>query len=199
MPPYFTLGFDQNMMAQSRNVVRVTIGELRTVAHLCKYGRPLWNALFPQEGIDEVLDLARLKLTNGETFDSQNPDHVLAVLSQRLCIDLALAAEAMALADRSVACHMRLLIGVSSSDRQVLHTHSPSEPVLALGAVDILYKEAGLWKPVLNTFSKSLCESGLVDKGFIGELAARTLLLVARDFTERWGRPFKVSSSYALP
>jgi hypothetical protein len=40
--PYFALGFDQNMVAQNRQQTSVTIGELRTIAYLCKYGRPLY-------------------------------------------------------------------------------------------------------------------------------------------------------------
>ena len=63
------------------------------------------------------------------------------------------------------------------------YTRSPSEPVLALCAADILCGEAGRWALVLMTFCKSLCEGGLVDKGLLGEFAARTLLLIARDFT----------------
>jgi hypothetical protein len=130
-----------------------------------------------------VIDTACLKLTNGCPFDDQSRDHVLAVLSQRLCVEPVLAgSEAIELADQSVAHHMRLLTGVSS-DHRVLYTYSPSEPVLVLGAVDIIYKKAKRWGPVLNTFSKHLCEAGLVEKGLIGELGARTLLLIARDFT----------------
>jgi len=34
---------------------------------------------------------------------------------------------------------------------------------------------------VLNTFSRQLCEAGLVEKGLLGELASRLLLLVAHD------------------
>jgi hypothetical protein len=42
MGPYFALGFDQNMVAQNRKQTSVTIGGLRTIAYLCKYGRPLY-------------------------------------------------------------------------------------------------------------------------------------------------------------
>ena len=64
---------------------------------------------------DDMIENARMKLTNAATFNAQNSDHVLAVLSQRLSIDLVLAAsEAIEYADRSVATHMRLLTGISS-------------------------------------------------------------------------------------
>ena len=73
-------------------------------------------------------------------FNSEDVDHVLAVLSQRLCVDPVLAkTETIGLTDRSVqvANHMRLFTGVSD-DRRALYTYSPSEPALVLGAVDII-------------------------------------------------------------
>jgi hypothetical protein len=109
---------------------------------------------------------------------------VFAVLSQRLCVNPVLASsEAMALADRSVGHHMRLLTGVAPNGC-TLYTYSPSEPILALAAASILHSEGhdSFWGPVLDTFSKRLCESGLVEKGLLGELAAQTLLIIARDF-----------------
>jgi hypothetical protein len=87
----------------------------------------------------------------------------------------------MELADHSVAHHMRLLTGVSP-DRRTFYTCSPSEPILALAAAEIIYSEAAPWADILNSFSAKLCKAGLVEKGLLGELGARTLLLIARDF-----------------
>ena len=117
---------------------------------------------------------------------------MFAVLSQRLCIETVLVgSEAIALADRSVAHHMRLITGISA-DRRTFYTYSPSEPILVLGAVNILYNTGDVNRlgRVLDTFSKHLCSSGLVEKGFTGELGARILLLLARDFAapEEHGR-----------
>ena len=129
---------------------------------------------------DDFIENARMKLTNAATFNAQDSHHVLAVLSQRLSIDLVLAAsEAIDYADRSVANHMRLLTSISSRPRTI-YTYSPSEPILALAAARLLSSH-DIWADVLNTFSKSLCQLGVVEKGLIGELAARTLLLIARD------------------
>ncbi|KAF8525579.1 hypothetical protein BU17DRAFT_74439 [Hysterangium stoloniferum] len=108
-----------------------------------------------------------------------------AVLSQRLCLDPVLTgSEAIQLADRSVAHHMRLLTGFSDNS-EIFYTHSPSEPILVLGSIDILYNtlDAKRLRNVLHTLSRDLCSAGLVEKGVLGELGARTLLLVARDFT----------------
>jgi len=128
--------------------------------------------------------MASSKLTNGEVFNDQNVDHVFAVLSQRLSIEPVLVgSEAVQLADRSVSHHMKLITGMST-DRRAFYTYSPSEPTLVLGAANILYntEDDRRLGRVLDTFSKHLCSSGLVEKGLTGELGARVLLLLARDF-----------------
>ena len=200
LPPYIALDFDQNVLANNRKPVIFTMGELKSIAHLSKYGRPLyailifygkgysfyvrWHAqLLADENLN-VVDLASLKLTDRSSFDALNNDHVLAVLSQRLCIDPVLASsEAVALADRSVAYHMRILTGISAEGKE-FHTYSPSEPLLALGAIKMLYEtnDTGLWAKILDTFSHGLCGDGLVETGLLGELASRILFIIARDF-----------------
>ncbi|KAF8325743.1 hypothetical protein F5887DRAFT_1289437 [Amanita rubescens] len=177
--PYIALHFDNKGVSEV-----ATIGELQSHTHLASYGRPLWRALLPEEGEDDMIYTASLKLINGEKFNDKSLDHVFTVLSQRLCLEpVVVNSEAIALADRSVANHMRLVTGISD-DRRTLYTYSPSEPILVLGAVDILHdpKDDKLLGRVLDTFSKRLCSTGLVEKGLIGELGARILLLLARDF-----------------
>ena len=138
---------------------------------------------------DDPIDLARLKLTNAANFNVQNSDHVLAVLSQRLSIDLVQAdPRAVERADRSVDHHMRLLTGISLQP-WTIHTCSPSEPILALAAARVLSRSHDVWADVLNTFSQYLCQTGHVEKGCIGELAARTLLLIARDSALQTRKP----------
>jgi len=138
-----------------------------------------------------MVRLAARKLTNGEPFEHYKIDHVFAVLSQRLCIEPVLVgSEAVALANRGVAQHMRLITGIST-DRRIFYTYSPSEPILVLGAVNILYNtdDDKRLARVLDTFNKHICSSGLVEKGVAGELGVRLLLQLARDFAtpmERW-------------
>ena len=137
-----------------------------------------------------MVKLAKAKLLMNKSFNSNNTDHVFTILSQRICLELTLAnPEAISLADRSVANHMRLLTGVSNQ-RSVIHTHSPSEPILSLGAISALYNayEDGpltprTLGPVLTTFTKGLYKTGIINKGELGEVAARFLLIAARDFT----------------
>ena len=58
---------------------------------------------------NDIVDLASLKLTNGQIFHTGSRDRVVAVVSQRFCLDLVLpGAEALKFADQGVAYHMRM-------------------------------------------------------------------------------------------
>jgi hypothetical protein len=155
-----------------------------------------WKAMLAQCNGQSLVELASLKLVCGNRFCLTDRNHVFAVVSQRYCLDPILAgAEAIKLADRSVSHHMRLLTGFSDN-RAIFYTHSPSEPILALGAFEIMYPEKSLGLKeandlplrsprlgeILKHLSKDLCGAGLVDKGHLGELCARILLLTARDY-----------------
>jgi hypothetical protein len=71
--PYLALGFDQNMIVNGRAAKSITIGELQTVEHLCKYGRPLYAALVCTEIIAQrTLDGVRFSLEK-ETVWSIRP------------------------------------------------------------------------------------------------------------------------------
>jgi hypothetical protein len=143
-----------------------------------------WNAQYDEGQDDEQIRLAADKLICQDflKFDPTDQHQVLAVLSQRVCVDTVLfSSEALELAERSVACHMRLLTGFAL-DQQTFYTYSPSEPMLALAATQLLYNHKNdVLGKVLDTFSKNLCEAGVVEKGLLGELAGRILLTVARD------------------
>lgn len=208
MKPFIGVGFDQNAIYSGGVHMATTIGKLQSVECLSTYGRPLyvtfcalllmllsyssrWNAQFREGEEDKLIDLAICKLANGP-FDCTNKHHVLAVLSQRVCLDLVMSStEAMELADHSVENHMRLLVGFTENGYKFF-TKSPSEPILALAAAELLYSSPALSETItasytaslgaaLKTLNKSLCGAGLVDKGLLGELAGRILLLLARD------------------
>jgi hypothetical protein len=141
-----------------------------------RFGR--WYALYKQN--DDVIRTACKMLTAEAEICVENKSHVLAVLSLRLCLEPALASsEAMELAERGVSDHMRLLIGISP-DRRAFYTSSPSEPVLVLGTTNLIYKTT--WPLIIRTLNQELCAAGLIEKGLVGELAARALLLIARDY-----------------
>ena len=78
---------------------------------------------------------------------------------------------------------MRLLSGFS--DNHVLfYTHSPSEPLLALGAAAVMNDRTDprQLRKIMATLSQALCAASLVDKSNLGELCARILLLIAHDY-----------------
>ncbi|KAK2467164.1 hypothetical protein APHAL10511_000713 [Amanita phalloides] len=168
------------------------MGELQFHKHLCKYGRPLWNAFMTESEDPEMIErdsykmieLAGIKLRNAKEFSPYERHDVFAIFSQRLCLSVLSSPEAIEFADHSVSSHMRLLTEFSSNG-PFFHTYSPSEPMLALGGAHVLYELGTLdhLPSSLETLSRSLFSAGLVDKGIMGELAARTLLLVARDVT----------------
>ncbi|KAM6495125.1 hypothetical protein JOM56_009748 [Amanita muscaria] len=192
LPPYITLGFDQYHVHKEEKEITARMGDFQTIEHLAQYGRPLWSASVKayRHGSTRVLKDASMKLTNTDPFSSMNKDHVFAVLSQRLCLDTVVAgSEAVELADRSVSHHMRLLIGLTAN-RSILYTHSPSEPILVLASANLMcnQKDKKRLAKVLTTLTKDLCSAGLVEKGLLGELFARTLLLIARDFTAPLGK-----------
>ena len=164
------------------------------VCRACSLSQFRWKAQLPEDRDNKLVETASLKLVNGEDFDDQKKDHVFAVLSQRLCIEPVVEeSKAFGLADRSVAHHMRLITGISE-DHRTFYTYSPSEPILVLGATNLWYniRDVKRLGRVLNTFSKRLCMFRLVKKGLIGELGARVLLMLARDFAtieEPWRSP----------
>ncbi|KIL57071.1 hypothetical protein M378DRAFT_16508 [Amanita muscaria Koide BX008] len=195
LPPYVALGFDQHQIYKEKKEIIATMDHFQTIEHLAQYGRPLWSATLETVPPPVVVDSAVLKLTNTKSFSSEdkdlafavseNKDLVFAVLSQRLSLDTVLAgSEAVELAQRSVSHHMRLLTGLTAK-RDILYTNSPSEPILVLASAKLLYNRFDKKRlaDVLAALTKDLCSAGLVEKGLLGELFARTLLLIARDFT----------------
>ncbi|KAF8522530.1 hypothetical protein JB92DRAFT_2807319 [Gautieria morchelliformis] len=206
--PHIGMGFDQGMVHGQGGTERVTMGELWGLEHICRYGRPLWRAQYESrkqlsilersemktkrteqseetELMDSLVSSAGLKLTGGEGFVMEANDHVLAVVSQRICLDPVLNnAEGINLADRGVAHHMRILTGYSRTD-PTFYTASPSEPMLALAAFKIMYDKDEHVKGILTTLAKQLCSGGLIEKGLVGELCSRILLVLARDAVVR--------------
>jgi hypothetical protein len=157
----------------------------------------------------ELLSTVALKLTCGHLFEPGNKEHALAVMSQRVCLDLVLSStKAIALADRSVSHHLRILTRYAESG-PTFCTVSPSEPMLALAAFKLMHERAPNHDlnsrttnlpSLLQTVSKDLCSAGLIEKGQVGELCARVLFTVARDLTvlnqgrdwEEAGKPVRV-------
>src|SRR5260221_12851860 len=116
-----------------------------------------WNAQYNEDHVEQIrLAANKLICQDFNKFDPTDRHQVLAVLSQRVCVDMVLfSSEALQLAERSVACHLKLLTGFAP-DQQTFYTYSPSEPMLALDAAELLYKDKYVLGKVMDTFSKKL-------------------------------------------
>ena len=64
---------------------------------------------------------------------------------------------------------------------QRMETVTPSEPIIAEAVAELLCKGQN-WSSSINTLAKHLLSRGLVEKGLKGELFARLICILARDF-----------------
>ncbi len=148
--------------------------------HISMFGRPLW---FAYEGPDKLEEVAKWKLLGGRRYAKYDPDdkdHVLAALSFRVALDVCLEnAVSLPLVRTAVNSHLRVVVSMDQSTG-VLHTSTPSEPVLALAAMKLLC-EGNNWTASIKTLTQQLLQLGLVAKGLKGELFARLVMILARD------------------
>jgi hypothetical protein len=127
--------------------------------------------------------VAKSKLVGGRKETMLNPkdaDQVFAVISFRLCLDVCLENPiALPLVRRAVNSHLRV---VASMDQpmSILHTFTPSEPVLARAAMELLC-DTNNWTTSIETFARSLLQRGVIEKGLKGELYSRLVLILAHD------------------
>jgi hypothetical protein len=75
---------------------------------------------------------------------------------------------------------MRVVISIDEVTG-TMHTITPSEPILAKAAMDILCTGCN-WAGSIDTLVRNLLEKGLVEKGLKGELYARLLLILSQDW-----------------
>ena len=176
-PPFtsFAVDVDDLKNHYQANPAEETMSSFSKLTHLGRFSRPLWLAY------DRPERIAGLKLIGGRKDDQYDPkdrDHVFATLSFRLCLDVDLMSPiAYPLSQSAVHSHMRIVTKVIPSTG-LLHTRTPTEPILALAAKEHL---VSVWKPTLQTFTSELLSLGVIDKGRKGELFARLLCILARD------------------
>ena len=121
--------------------------------HISMFGRPLW---FAYEGPDTLLQVAEWKLLGGRRhakFDPDDKQHVLAALSFCVALDVCLDnLVSLPLIRTAVNSHLR---GVISMDQGtgVLHTATPSEPVLVLAAMKLIC-EGNNWTASIKTLNQ---------------------------------------------
>lgn len=150
--------------------------DFSTVAHMKRFGRPLWQIY------DNPLSIAASKLLGGGQlqYNALDRDHVFAILSMRLCLDVNLANPiTLPLSRTAVHLHMRVVKSLEPGTGH-LFTKTPFEPVLALASCRHLHT-AVAWPQTIRTFASELLSLGAIDKGSKGELFARLVLTLARD------------------
>jgi len=116
---------------------------------------------------------------------------VFAILASRLCLDPCLNRdECSLLAREAVSSHLRLLSAIDTYSG-VVRTVTPSEPVVADAAAWLLLwpepvpsasTSGNNWSQCLTLFAKYFLSRGMVDKGTKGELYARLMCILTRDY-----------------
>ncbi len=161
------------------NELRKSLAQVAQLAHLRNFGRPLWAGY----ELDKLLQFAQLKLLGGNILEYQaehNTQHVLAVLSHRLALDVcAQNPRCMPLVEEAVGTYLRVVDGIDPSSG-IMSTHAPSEPVLAQAAMQLLCA-GNKWSESVQRLAQDFVQRGFIDKGLKGELFARLLAVAAQD------------------
>ncbi|KAF8456733.1 hypothetical protein BDZ91DRAFT_523192 [Kalaharituber pfeilii] len=169
------------------------LGSFATPDHLTLFGRPLWR-IHSQSPLETLCSFVEMKLLGGTVvFDFNNQNHVFAVLSFRILLDPCInCEESTKLVTESVNSHLRLVIGMDQ-EASSFRTISPSEPIVAHVAASLLMgggytltscqgrDPTLVWSRSITILSHLLAR-GVVDKGLKGELLARILVILTRDF-----------------
>ena len=151
------------------------------VAQIKRFGRPLWAAF---DDID-ALKTAAVKLLGGpgHDYNPSNKNHVFAVMAARVSLDVAIAnPRAYSFSTDAVDGHLRVVTRIHI-DPPTFETWSPSEPIVARAASELLCEKekSNIWSLSLRTLHRELLFPGLLDPGPWGELAARYLMILAHD------------------
>lgn len=176
-PPFTSFAVDMEDLKNGFqiNVAGKSMLRFSEVTHMGRFGRPLWSAY------DDPHRSAMSKLIGGRRkYNEKNRDHVFAVLSIRLCLDVDLSNPVTyPLSQTAVHLHMRIVDSIDPSTGY-LFTRTPAEPVLALAAA-IHLCSSNSWSTSLQTFTSDLLSLGAISKGSKGEMFARLIFLLARD------------------
>ncbi|OBZ66715.1 hypothetical protein A0H81_13308 [Grifola frondosa] len=139
---------------------------------------PYWSALDIKS---YLLQEAKAKLVfPGDGFDPLDINHVFALFSNRVLLEVASGPGSSPLMAEAVCSHMRLLMGIKSGSMVI--TKAASEPMLAIAAAELLndpYRPI-FYELAMQTLVEKLVEPGLVlGRGLQGELSCRLLLTLA--------------------
>jgi len=189
--PFYTFAFDleanRKFKVDRRKQLEKSLDTFSTREHMISFGRPLWN-IYRTSPYSDIRELALIKLLGGVhggvVYSPRDLNHVLAMLSVRVCLDPCLqTSRAIEMASSAVDSHLRVIMQMNP-DYRLVKTASPPEPILAEAAAFGLrakHREQNPWVSTLKVLFTELLSGGLVDKGTAGELGTRVLPIMARD------------------
>ena len=204
IPPFFALPLNIEMATRMGDPKRAkaelakSMSGFSTLDHLSLYGRPLWQIYKRSPQLLRTMAQNKLLNSSNGVYTGHNKLQVLAVIATRVSLDPCLnTSESLYLAEESVNSHCRVITSMEPSLRK-FKTMTPSEPVLAEVAANLLMsvppngKGNITWVESIHTLTRTLLYPGLVEKGLKGELYARLILIIARDFLLKPGRTHRV-------
>lgn len=208
--PFFSFPFDMDL---DRKLSEDLNGELErslagfsTVDHMTSMGRPLWNA-FKQDDYEDIVAFVQRKLLNSITFDTTDRNQVLALLSNRICLEPCLTnKETTDLLTEGVNFHLHVILQMDP-DNGLFRTTVSSEPIVAEVAAALLNDnlptggtKSKIWANAIKTLKDKLLAPGYIDKGRSGEMVSRLLMIVARDslLSEKREKIFPFSQPFLL-
>ena len=131
-------------------------------------------------------------------FYSQDVHQAFAVLAQRLGLEIALGRrQAVKYNDELIASHLCICIKMTE-DRAWSYTTYPSEPIVSVAAARLLHSNEEHLSHGLSTVP-TLVSKGLLNTGDSGELASRSIWLLAKDICVRDGFTLPCISDAELP
>jgi hypothetical protein len=145
IPPFLALRLDIQDRSAMQDPTRIQVELNKSLSdfgepdHMAMFGRRLWFAY--TDDPKEMDAIAKLKLIGGQQHGSYTPtneNQVFAALSFRLSLDACLHnSKAIPLIRTAVNSYMRVVISIDE-ETGTMHTITPSEPILAKAAMDIL-------------------------------------------------------------
>lgn len=194
--PFYALMLDVQMCRRfndsSTRAIEFTkpLEQFATAHHMTLYGRPLWSGYRRHEPQTiRGFVLGKLLTTSGNALRAYNPSniyHVFAVLAARVSLDPCLNTEEAAdLAREAVNSHLRIILDLHPFSGRMT-TVTPVEPIVAEAAAFLLMENdidgKHYWVQSIKSLVQKLLNPGLIEKGLRGELFARIVLVLGRDY-----------------
>ncbi|KAF8871491.1 hypothetical protein CPB84DRAFT_1854946 [Gymnopilus junonius] len=170
----------------------LTVKDISEIKFMAKFGRPLFWTFLRGAGVkvdkftERALELARAKLicyNNIDNIDANIADMpraaLMAVLDVQYSLDFEPRREKVQMQEAGlVESHMRVAYSIPSH-REYLRSGYPSEPLIAEAAAEQLWTWRGKNPFVAVEKLTDILDTGLLDRGELGELTGRQILLDA--------------------